>query len=462
MVERAFPALFAALAILVILPWIHAYHRDKLDIFSPTLYKSLFVALGGIDLFNRIYLEERRIIREVSIEFEEGFVLVLGLETTLFAAFLAGYYLMRERPIQSGVFTSADLTRTTLLKAIGVLYILVGAVFYTLALYSTVGTDFFYVYQTTTPRSQLFSDSYIYTAGASMLYLGYFLYLVALLAERRLPNVFELAFLPVIMGMFLLFGGRATTYLIGLTSGIILYYGIILNQAETDSRVITKFRGSHPLIQLSVLPLIVIMAGLGGIIIGTIRGARTIGEAVTEVSPIDTLTAFSQTWAPDNFLLLMDVVPQELGYYYGSFYLRVFTFFIPRSVWEGKPVSYNGGLIRRIASPDRAGGRPAGEIGEYYLNFGLPGIPLIAFIYGMLMRITYATLQGNRMSPIAVLIYALVITSIGNTGLQNLVLTTLVRDLIILSPALLIHTVVAHRSEQYHSGVTAIKRYVMR
>lgn len=444
--EHVFPVLFGVLAVLLVIPWVRAYRRNELDIFSPVLYKSLFLGATGLELFNRIYLEERRIIRDVSTPFEEGFALILGLYVVLFAAFLTGYYLIGERSISSQLFVPAEATRTTLLKFIAVGYMTAGLLFYCLALYSTIGTDLLYLYQTTTPRSQLFSDSYVYTAGASMLYLGYFLYLVAILGERRLPNIFELLLLPILIGMFFVFGGRATALLIGVTSGIILYYGIILEQIQTDSWIITRFWGSHPIIRLMVLPVVAVAAGLIGIITGAMRGARTVGEAIAEVSPMDVLTVPVQSGRFDNFLLLLDIVPEEVGYYYGSFFLRTFSFLIPRSFWEDKPVSYLGSLIRRVALPDQAGGRPAGEIGSYYLNFGLPGIPVLALAYGIVMKITYSTLQGNRYSPMAILIYAMILTSIGNTGFQNLVMTTLLRDFIILFPALLIHTIIAHRS----------------
>lgn len=445
MIERAFPVLFGVLAVLLVIPWVRAYRRNELDIFSPVLYKSLFLGATGLELYNRIYLQERWIVRDVSTPFEEGFALILSLYILLFAAFLIGYYWIGERSVSSRLLVPAEATRTTLLKLIAAAYMIAGLVFYCLALYSTIGTDVLYLYQTTTPRSQLFSDHYVYTAGASMLYLGYFLYLVAVLAEKRMPNLLELLPLPIIIGMYFVFGGRATPILIGLTTGIILYYGVILEHIKTDSWVIDTLWGAHPAIRLAILPVLAMVAGLIGIVTGAMRGARTVGEAVAEVSPIDILTFPVQNSRFDNFLLLLDVVPDELGYYYGSFFLRTFSFFIPRSLWEGKPVSYLGSLVRRIALPHQSGGRPAGEIGSYYINFGLPGIPAIALIYGMVMRITYSTLQGNRHSPMAILIYAMIITSIGNTGFQNLVMTTLLRDFIILSPALLLHTLVAHR-----------------
>lgn len=442
MIELVYVGLLSLLALAILVPWLYAYQRDELDIFSPPLYKSLFMTATGLAIIDRLYIQERSFLSYVETPFEQGMMLVLGLHVLLFIAFLAGYYFIGDRPISSQILTSAVDSRSKLLRYMAVMYMLAGFAFYCLSLYSTIGADVFYLYQTTSPRSQLFADNYVYVAGASMLYNGYFLYLAGVIAERRLPNIFEISILPMIMVLYSFFGGRATTILIAVTSGIMLYYAVILDLVEADNRSLNTLQNSHPVVRLALLPLVVIIAAIGIVVAGAMRGAQTLEEAVINLNPIDVFTVTVQNRRFDNFVFLTEIVPEEIGYYYGAFTLRTFTHLIPSSLWEEKPVSYVGSLLRRIALPDQAGGRPAGEIGAYYINYGLPGIPLMALIYGMLMRVTYSTLKGNRYSPIAILLYAIILTSLGNSGLQNLVLTVLLRDLLILSPALLLHTLV--------------------
>jgi len=106
----------------------------------------------------------------------------------------------------------------------------------------------------------------------------------------------------------------------------------------------------------------------------------------------------SPVMASSNFLavgktaMLIDKVPNNYDYTYGSTYALWLIAPIPRSLWPEKPIVRIGGVLgAAVFGSDQRSGIPPGSVGEAYLNFGWVGIPIMMCILGCILKIFYNT-----------------------------------------------------------------------
>jgi hypothetical protein len=100
-------------------------------------------------------------------------------------------------------------------------------------------------------------------------------------------------------------------------------------------------------------------------------------------------------------------VPHDVPYIYGSSYLALLTLPVPRKLWPGKPVQV-GGRVGETFFAVHAG-MPPGPIGEAWWNFGLLGVPLVFFCFGMFHRWMWKFMLAYRDQPAAMAIYLTVL-----------------------------------------------------
>jgi hypothetical protein len=96
-----------------------------------------------------------------------------------------------------------------------------------------------------------------------------------------------------------------------------------------------------------------------------------------------------------GFLLMMDTVPQKSGYDYGENYLRVFSTFIPRFIWPGKPfygrAQWVSAWIAGSEMPrdEDFTGPAIGILGAAQLNGGAIGTLIVLALIALLLRTSY-------------------------------------------------------------------------
>jgi hypothetical protein len=96
-------------------------------------------------------------------------------------------------------------------------------------------------------------------------------------------------------------------------------------------------------------------------------------------------------------------VPNDVSYLYGSSYVALLTLPVPRKLWPGKPVQVGGRMGQTFFNVQA--GMPPGIIGEAYWNFGLLGIPLVFFAFGMFHRWLARFMLAYRGEPVAMALY---------------------------------------------------------
>lgn len=79
------------------------------------------------------------------------------------------------------------------------------------------------------------------------------------------------------------------------------------------------------------------------------------------------------------------VVPREMPYLYGSSYLQVLLFPIPRGLWHAKPTGDISAVMDVIDSTKSGLAFP--EFGEMYANFGLPGVVIGSVLLGIAVEV---------------------------------------------------------------------------
>ena len=86
---------------------------------------------------------------------------------------------------------------------------------------------------------------------------------------------------------------------------------------------------------------------------------------------------------------ISDRVPDDVPYQDGATYAALLTAPVPSSVWPGKPKVSLGPWVKSEIFGQRtvAGGWPPGILGEAAINFGIPGMLAMSFLFGALHQV---------------------------------------------------------------------------
>jgi hypothetical protein len=89
---------------------------------------------------------------------------------------------------------------------------------------------------------------------------------------------------------------------------------------------------------------------------------------------------------------VLQMTPEHIPYLFGQTYLGIPAMFVPRALWENKPTTMDvtNELALRYGwlSPELTGrvAVSAGIMDEAYMNFGIPGMVFIMFLFGSFVR----------------------------------------------------------------------------
>jgi oligosaccharide repeat unit polymerase len=441
------PLLTVVLAIIVIIPVIIAQqrHNHALDPFEPIVFKSVFMVMTLI-LLADLYLSPREWQYDmISYNHDTGMIILFSSYILLFGAVIVGYYTAGQLSYDwaSDLFPEIGTYRGRPLRIIGAVYMFIGAGAWTIFVYIALNGDLLLMFQTSTPRSEIFSGNQYLVTLTRLLYLGYFVYVAGLIGEFKTIRIRDFVPLPVITILIALMGGRGQVIAVILIAVVFFYYAIRFSWFARESLPMRIVTGIPSTIRLVALPIAGLGVAVTMVLAQSLRLGQSLAEAMENTDYISILTFGVPNNQPDNFLATTELIPDVSNYYYGTLYTRVPTNIIPRSVWDGKPPLTLGGELRRVLIPEGSGGRPPGEIGFYYANFGWPGILILGVFSGAVIRGIYELLLANRGSPMMVILFALALTTIVNSGLINGALFSLWISVILLIPPLIIHLVTA-------------------
>ena len=422
------------------LPFVISIRRGPIDVFEPILFYSIFMLMTVIAIFDRLYIKDPYLLHPewVSRDFSTAFLLLSSLYLLFFMIILIGYYFAIERWIEVPTFISdQEWHNATVYRRLGIIYMFVGFLFYTLLVGTALDWELLRIYRTTEPRSEIFAGAHHLVLGSRMLYIGYLAWLTGIIIESRRPGILHLTPAVVLTGLFLLLGGRQRAITIVLITVILVYYTSVYPIVQTTPRWI-RFAADevHRKAKLLTLPVSGVLVGISFVVLRAARSGREIGETFSYDTIIRVLTAGIHNYHLDYFIVTLEIVPERFGYYWGTLFLRVPLNYVPRAAWTDKPPLTVGAELRRVILPDATGGRPPGMIGHFYVDGGFIGILVGAFLFGVLLRLLYVLLQRNQQSPVFILLYAIFVASSVPMGISNNSLWVVSNHLLLLAPIL--------------------------
>lgn len=415
-----------------------AVYRGTFDLFEPIVFYSVFMFKIAVVIVDRLYLQEPSLAypNVVSMNPSTAFLLVSALYLVFFAFVLVGYYLDVTRWVEVPTFYPPGVEHSvSLLRSVGLAYVAMGGVFYLLLIYTALDGNLLWLYTTTEPRNEIFGDSQLLLLGARMLYVGYAVWLVSILVGEKRVRARHLLPAGAVAAAFVLLGNRSVALVIVLVVTILLYYTFVYDIVGTRRHRIRFVRDRiHSCLKLSALPVAGVLLGAGTVVTRALRQDRGLQGAVEDLHLVELLTFGIHNRIPDNLLATIEVVPEEFGHYWGTLTLRVPLNYVPRSVWPEKPVLTTGAELRQVILPDQSGGRPPGQIGEFYIDGGYPAILLGAVLTGVVLRYVYELLGKNGRSPLFLLLYAFLLAGLVPEGLTNNGLWELSNHLLLFLP----------------------------
>jgi len=152
--------------------------------------------------------------------------------------------------------------------------------------------------------------------------------------------------------------------------------------------------GRLPYVRIIVGAIALIaFVGVGGEFRKAQRGAGDISDVQVSVGVLESVKLGVEEYSrrssqASGEIGIIGRVPSEVGLLHGETYLAFLAAPIPRAFWQDKPRAGGYQTALLIFGRDDTA-IPPGNVGELYLNFGLPGVFVGMFLFGLFMRLLY-------------------------------------------------------------------------
>lgn len=233
--------------------------------------------------------------------------------------------------------------------------------------------------------------------GAIAIYLW-----IALRPQDAKSSLFILSLIAVAATQFISNGSRGSAILVLITVAIIW----ALRQQRVPWRL-----------ALFLLPAMFVSLGLLSAVRTSSWTDSTAGEAWSSTGWAESFELAQQEIAIRR-ALSAQVPIIERGFevsggpLYGRSYIGAVTAFIPRTLWKEKPRGTASLYAQMfLGHSNRGAAIPVSAEAEMYWNFGLPGLVLLSFIYGALLRVVYIFYWRRFPNPLAIVFYVFILTS---------------------------------------------------
>jgi hypothetical protein len=133
----------------------------------------------------------------------------------------------------------------------------------------------------------------------------------------------------------------------------------------------------------------------GGVPAESTTGDSALGSGLSEVA--ERSSVYAGTFP------ILALVPDQVDFLGGSSYLALLTLPVPRAIWPEKP----GLVAGRVGETffDMPVGMPPSAVGEAYWNFGVPGVAIAFFVFGIFTRWLVDCFRHYADQPAAIVLY---------------------------------------------------------
>ena len=406
--EAGLPVLISLFLLLFLaIPAIRRFLKGTFDIFEPIIVVATMFAIGyPLRALSIIWLGDLQLTLRPLGEQETIYYLVLALFYAIIGlvAFYGGYNTGLEKAIGKKLFVAGNQWSAVRTRRITILFSISGLFFYFLLMEMAGGVVHFITHMAY--RVELIgggAGGYV-RWGVTLMPLATIIWYIHCLTKKK-SKLFWAHF-AVSSLLLASLGGR---------SGVILFWLVLL----IIHHYLVKKINLKKMFALVVI-FLVFSSGMLAFRLATWGGFQfqefrmTMAEVI---SPQELAKSMARDFnIIDRFILIMRgvTVTGELDLKFGrTIFVDPLLMPIPRSVFPDKPTTV-GGLIVRTFFPGWGGigGIPPSLLGEFYLNFLLPGIILGMFLFGMVCKTLYSYLIFNCNNKGVILIYTISITHV--------------------------------------------------
>jgi hypothetical protein len=138
---------------------------------------------------------------------------------------------------------------------------------------------------------------------------------------------------------------------------------------------------------------------------------------LTDATGLRQLSLASNSTSYDAFVLAVRDWPHTFEFRGGEDFLAGAQTAVPRFLIPDRPDSHSVGTwFRQVYQPEKVNGWPVHSVGEWYLNFGIPGALFGGVLSGVLLGMASTALRSSRWHPLAFSLGAVVAFRVLQTG----------------------------------------------
>jgi hypothetical protein len=410
------------LTLLASAPFLVAFVNQRFDMFHPVFALAWTFLVNFVVATFLLLWRNYRLMSGIDYRAQLGTSLLAALVGLAagYLGYLGGKRLLAAKDLSDsfGPRGEVDRPRRTLFR-IAVLVLGLTVVFFLIWLYlARIPLEYLNALDTDSGYTMAMQE-----AETSVVYLWMFRLswpLLTLLAWTSAPNV------PAKLVAGAAWVGTLFVYIIAANRGSLFFF--------LAATIIFHYLRQHrrPSILLVVSAFAVLTFASGYLVIArsapaTVDRAAVLDEAAQELTVRGTLTGVMEATY---------VFPDKLPHLGFTAISDILYAPIPRILWPGKPYLRPVQNIMSASLPTQRSHAP-GVVGVYYAGFGLPGVFVILFLYGLMSRAIYNLWRHNPDSPLAQLLLAGWYSHIWNLIIRGALSQTVISIVYIFGPLIL-------------------------
>jgi len=186
-----------------------------------------------------------------------------------------------------------------------------------------------------------------------------------------------------------------------------------------------------------IVIIIFLIVGVFGAVRNGFRSGNIASYSLTFYSSWNAFTRSLAIYQP--FLVMIKAIPKLHDYYWGSSYTYIFLQPIPRALWPDRPEAPQNDIIRTIFGSNKPvkSGVAYPNIGEFYANFGLIGIILGMFFFGIILRILFEYLNCYSENEWVLILYSITLPFLVQIVSRGYFVQSMVETIFIIGPVII-------------------------
>ena len=385
------------LAALCSIPFLRLIGKKNQDVFEPVyVTTAYFILLFIVSTLYTISGGGKYIAVPLDLPTEDAVATSLIYLIACYSFFLVGYYSNFGKAIASSLPPPPGEWDSGKFKVIAPLMLCMGGISYYLLIQHFGGFDYYISHkqETLTGGGQQF-----FLDGVPLILQVFIVSFSLYLTKKRFFKLTFLVLLPALLIIGFLSGSKGQ-FMVPLMSAMIAYHYLKkkISLAAVAAVLVLFF---------AVTPLFNIYRGIGDY-------SRLQGDAQKSYLGMDVSgfmrNSMQRFQGIESMALIVRDTPDVMDYQYGKTFAYIAVAWIPRELWNDKPIISFGKIfaLTYLHNWDLGEGTSAAATlpGEAYINFHFAGVLLAGLLMGVILRAYYEYLIKMHRGPPSVYLYA--------------------------------------------------------